>query len=308
MYWDIGPRPSMHTFLNPYRPCIAISTRARSIPSLPEPFVPRLYKPKNCRCPDIPAGFQMAAGAGPMCEEPMWGVVLELEVRLGLANNTAGAAASADGDGWAVASSSGEAQVELQEDVYGPFSGQVSALRGGFCIQGGGGADAGFCVSLDYSFSRSSNRLRRPTRAGHDCGCHGLPEGDVGGGAAAGRGHVPRPGECVNKCGCVMTGHAHRPGGSVECVGRIVITGSGLGHFSCVTQMRHCSSSPQPLTHPMIPATLPPPLLLLPSLPLQHLPPPCPPLQVQAGAEALSGVYAVLGRRRSRILSEEVGQ
>ena len=31
-----------------------------------------------------------------------------------------------------------------------------------------------------------------------------------------------------------------------------------------------------------------------------HLP------QVQAGAEALSGVYAVLGRRRARILSEEV--
>ena len=30
--------------------------------------------------------------------------------------------------------------------------------------------------------------------------------------------------------------------------------------------------------------------------------------QVQAGAEALSGVYAVLGRRRSRILSEEVSQ
>ncbi len=28
--------------------------------------------------------------------------------------------------------------------------------------------------------------------------------------------------------------------------------------------------------------------------------------QVQAGAEALSGVYAVLGRRRARILSEEM--
>ena len=64
-----------------------------------------------------------------MCEEPMWGVVLELEVRLGLSVNAPGVpGAAADGagnGGEAAAASSEEAQVELQEDVYGPFSGQV---------------------------------------------------------------------------------------------------------------------------------------------------------------------------------------
>ena len=48
------------------------------------------------------------------------------------------------------------------------------------------------------------------------------------------------------------------------------------------------------------------PRLQNPRLPPQHLP--LLSMQVQAGAEALSGVYAVLGRRRSRILSEEVGK
>ena len=71
----------------------------------------------------------MATGAGPMCEEPMWGVVLELEVRLGLSANAVSAGDASDGagngGGPAAASSEGEAQVELQEDVYGPFSGQV---------------------------------------------------------------------------------------------------------------------------------------------------------------------------------------
>ena len=63
-----------------------------------------------------------------MCEEPMWGVVLELEVRIGLTVNAAAGTAAegaGDGGGTAAASSEGEAQVELQEDVYGPFSGQV---------------------------------------------------------------------------------------------------------------------------------------------------------------------------------------
>ena len=48
------------------------------------------------------------------------------------------------------------------------------------------------------------------------------------------------------------------------------------------------------------------PRLQNPCLPPQPLP--LLSMQVQAGAEALSGVYAVLGRRRSRILSEEVGK
>jgi len=53
----------------------------------------------------VTAGFQMATAAGPLCDEPLWGVVFELEVRLILpAHGT---------------------QLDLAEGVYGPFSGQV---------------------------------------------------------------------------------------------------------------------------------------------------------------------------------------
>ena len=65
------------------------------------------------------AGFQMASGAGPMCEEPMWGVALELEARIGIA-----AATTAAGEGASTAADN-NLSIELQEDVYGPFSGQV---------------------------------------------------------------------------------------------------------------------------------------------------------------------------------------
>jgi ribosome assembly protein 1 len=63
------------------------------------------------------AGFQLAAGAGPLCDEAMWGVVFELEVRLLLpAAQAAAAAAAAAGGG---------SGLDLAESVYGPFSGQV---------------------------------------------------------------------------------------------------------------------------------------------------------------------------------------
>ena len=80
-----------------------------------------------------------------MCEEPMWGVVLELEVRIGLTVNAAAGTAAegaGDGGGTAAASSEGEAQVELQEDVYGPFSGQVGDWGWG----GRGGANESLCL------------------------------------------------------------------------------------------------------------------------------------------------------------------
>jgi hypothetical protein len=64
----------------------------------------------------------MATGAGPLCEEPMWGVALELEARMCLTSRAApGASDTAAGEGWVV---------ELQEDVYGPFSGQVGLIIG----------------------------------------------------------------------------------------------------------------------------------------------------------------------------------
>ncbi|KAG2439846.1 hypothetical protein HYH02_010478 [Chlamydomonas schloesseri] len=94
----------------------------------------------------VVAGFQLATSSGPLCEEPLWGVAFELEVRLqqpassssssaaaavGAGDDAAAAAAAAaaPADGGADGASSSDAgwasRLELQEDVYGPFSGQV---------------------------------------------------------------------------------------------------------------------------------------------------------------------------------------
>jgi ribosome assembly protein 1 len=56
----------------------------------------------------ITAGFQMASAAGPLCDEQLWGVVFEVEVRLML---------PAHGG-----------ELDLAEGVYGPFSGQVGTI------------------------------------------------------------------------------------------------------------------------------------------------------------------------------------
>jgi len=58
----------------------------------------------------VTAGFQLATSAGPLCDESMWGVMFELEVRLML---------PAPGQ-----------LLDLAEAVYGPFSGQVGPLPG----------------------------------------------------------------------------------------------------------------------------------------------------------------------------------
>jgi ribosome assembly protein 1 len=56
----------------------------------------------------ISAGFQLATAAGPLCDEPMWGVAFQVEARI-------------------------SEQIPLLEDVYGPMSGQVtSAARQAF--------------------------------------------------------------------------------------------------------------------------------------------------------------------------------
>ena len=51
----------------------------------------------------------MAASAGPLCEDPLWGVVFELEV-------------AADG---AALQAAGGGGLDFREDVYGPVQGQV---------------------------------------------------------------------------------------------------------------------------------------------------------------------------------------
>lgn len=72
----------------------------------------------------VAAGFQMAAKAGPLCAEPLWGVAFQLEIAvedpsgkpsLHLHHN------EADSPPWAVAL----AQLNSKEAIYGPLSGQV---------------------------------------------------------------------------------------------------------------------------------------------------------------------------------------
>ncbi|PRW32859.1 ribosomal S5 Elongation factor G III V family [Chlorella sorokiniana] len=67
----------------------------------------------------VASGFQMAAAAGPLCDEPLWGVAIAVEARFNLPPGAAG------GEGCSAAEAA--AQLHLAEDVYGPFSGQVTS-------------------------------------------------------------------------------------------------------------------------------------------------------------------------------------
>ncbi|KAA6422007.1 MAG: Ribosomal S5 Elongation factor G III V family [Trebouxia sp. A1-2] len=55
-------------------------------------------------------GYQLATAAGPLCDEPMWGIAFEVEARLNVPEGE-------DNPG----------NVNLAEEVYGPFSGQVTS-------------------------------------------------------------------------------------------------------------------------------------------------------------------------------------
>lgn len=70
----------------------------------------------------VAAGFQMAAAAGPLCDEPLWGVAFVVEARLNLAPATSSASGAGEDSAAAAAAS-----LALAEDVYGPFSGQVTS-------------------------------------------------------------------------------------------------------------------------------------------------------------------------------------
>ncbi|GAB4820198.1 hypothetical protein N2152v2_007244 [Parachlorella kessleri] len=82
----------------------------------------------------VVAGFQMATAAGPLCDEPMWGVAFEVEARLNLGDSQGKEAEQADlADSYLQASpgcdtsDAAAASLRLAEDVYGPFSGQVTS-------------------------------------------------------------------------------------------------------------------------------------------------------------------------------------
>jgi ribosome assembly protein 1 len=73
------------------------------------------------------SAFQMATAAGPLCDEPMWGVAFEVCIRVSYTPDDSAA------QGAAAAGAPRPEQLALQEDVYGPFSGQVMTAVAGAC-------------------------------------------------------------------------------------------------------------------------------------------------------------------------------
>lgn len=90
----------------------------------------------------IASGFQLASAAGPLCDESMWGVIFEVEARLNMTTPTE--------------EGSPGPSLPLQEDVYGPFSGQLTsaarqAFRGAVMEAGPRLAEAAFLCEVSTS-------------------------------------------------------------------------------------------------------------------------------------------------------------
>jgi ribosome assembly protein 1 len=94
-------------------------------PALPADVLPPAWQHVLQAIADgVVAGFNLAAAAGPLCEEPLWGVVFEVEARLVLQRRQGGGADAADAPTSPTPPPPSPEQL-LQEDVYGPFTGQV---------------------------------------------------------------------------------------------------------------------------------------------------------------------------------------
>jgi hypothetical protein len=110
----------------------ATAASAASAVPRPPPLPPALEAVHSAIHSGVVAGFQLASAAGPLCDEPLWGVAFELEVRVHTAtaasSSTGGGHHSSNGSGHGSGNGSGTAVLDLQEDVYGPFSGQVSVV------------------------------------------------------------------------------------------------------------------------------------------------------------------------------------
>lgn len=182
----------------------------------------------------VAAGFQLASAAGPLCDEPLWGVAFAVEARLNLPPGCGGGS----GGGGDTATSAA-ASLALSEDVYGPFSGQVtSAAR----------------QALRRAVLEADPRLVEAlflceVRAGHSC--------------------LLSSGRLLEQCLCQLVG---------------VQAWQWPQHSLSFCSSDACSHS---LSSRRTPDTLPP-------------------KQVATSSEGLSAVYAVLGRRRARILREEM--
>ena len=83
----------------------------------------------------IASGFELATAAGPLCDEPMWGLSFQIEARLNLSISLSAPCdneeeRSGGGDGGGGGGGESAPTLSFLEDVYGPCSGQVtSAVR-----------------------------------------------------------------------------------------------------------------------------------------------------------------------------------
>ncbi|KAL0045602.1 hypothetical protein WJX82_010973 [Trebouxia sp. C0006] len=82
----------------------------QSDPTRPNSMGPEWDRIKHSVESGIMHGYQLATAAGPLCDEPMWGIAFEVEARLNVPEGE-------DNPG----------NVNLAEEVYGPFSGQVTS-------------------------------------------------------------------------------------------------------------------------------------------------------------------------------------
>lgn len=83
---------------------------ARIDPEIPPEVSTSLASAIHSVSSGVATGFQLASGAGPLCDEPLRGLVVEIVARLNVKNVRS------------------TPELLLQEDVFGPFNGQVSAV------------------------------------------------------------------------------------------------------------------------------------------------------------------------------------
>ncbi len=97
----------------------------------------------------VVSGFMLASASGPLMDEPLWGVAFEIEARVRPpALGALDASEAAGGGEAAAAGAAGGSAFDIQEDVYGPFSGQVMTAVAAACRQAVMEADARLVEAL----------------------------------------------------------------------------------------------------------------------------------------------------------------
>ncbi len=125
----------------------------------------------------VASGFELATAAGPLCDEPMWGLSFQIEARLNI--NPAVVQDSTN-----TSTNTSVEVLQLLEDVYGPFSGQITsaarqAVRRAVLEAGPRLAEAAFLCEITTSSEglsavyavlgrRRSRVLREEMREGSD--------------------------------------------------------------------------------------------------------------------------------------------